>query len=148
MYRQALEIKKNALGENHPSVATSYNNLAELLKDQNKLAEAEAMFRQALAIRKNALGEDHPSLTNMRGNLGIVLDAKARKLDEDGASDPAALAQIYSEAADMLAFSQSLSQSPSLSQFAAKDEDVLRCRKRAAEPAPGRRPYSAYYSGV
>ena len=70
---------------------------------------------------------------NAVGNLGILLDAKACQLEEDGASDPAALAQIYTEAADMLAFSQSLSQSPSLSQFAAKDEDVLRCRKRAAE---------------
>ena len=135
MLRRALEINKIALGENDPDVVTSYNNLANLLRAQNKLAEAEPMLRRALAIWENALGEDHPNVATSRGNLFVLLDAKARQLDEDGASDPAALAQIYTETADMLAFSQSLSQSPSLSQFAAKDEDVLRCRRRAAELA-------------
>ena len=41
-----------------------------------------------------------------------------------GASDPAALARIYTEAADMQTFA-----------CGAEDEDVLRCRQRAAELA-------------
>ena len=32
LYRQALEIRKRALGENHPGYATSLNNLAVLYK--------------------------------------------------------------------------------------------------------------------
>mgnify|MGYP004091510503 CR=1 FL=1 len=63
-------------------------------------------------------------MATSRGNLGVLLDAKARQLDEDGASDPAALAQIYTEAADMLTF-----------KFGAEHAAVLRCRKRAAELA-------------
>ena len=124
MYRRALAIQENALGENHPDVAKSLNNLAMLLEDQGKLAEAEAMSRRALAIAKTALGEDHPSVASSRGNLGVLLDAKARQLDEAGASDPAALARIYTEAADMQTF-----------KYGAEDEDVLRCRQRAAELA-------------
>ena len=52
------------------------------------------------------------------------LDKKARELDEKGATDPAALAQIYTEAADMQVL-----------KFSAKHEAVVRCRKRAAELA-------------
>ena len=103
-------------------MAHSYNNLAQLLQAQNKLDEAELMFRRALAILKNALGEDHPDVATARGELGYLLDAKARQLDEAGASDPAALARIYTEAADMQTFA-----------YGAEDEDVLRIRRRLAE---------------
>ena len=58
------------------------------------------------------------------GHLGNLLDKKASELDEKGATDPAALAQIYTEAADMQVL-----------KFSAKHEAVVRCRKRAAELA-------------
>ena len=54
----------------------------------------------------------------------VGLDKKARELDEKGATDPAALAQIYTEAADMQVL-----------KFSAKHEAMVRCRKRAAELA-------------
>ena len=63
-------------------------------------------------------------MANTRGSLGILLDKKARKLDEAGASDPAALARIYTEAADMATF-----------KFGAEHDGVLRCRERAADLA-------------
>ena len=34
LYKESLTIKKKVLGEEHPSVATGLNNLAELLSDQ------------------------------------------------------------------------------------------------------------------
>ena len=113
-----------APGENHSDLASSLNNVAMSLQAENKLAEAEPMYRRVLAIQENAFGENHPKVASSRGNLGILLDAKACQLEEDGASDPAALAQIYTEAADMLTF-----------RYGAEDEDVLRCRQRAAELA-------------
>mmetsp|Transcript_4240 Transcript_4240/g.13992 ORF Transcript_4240/g.13992 Transcript_4240/m.13992 type:complete len:100 (+) Transcript_4240:38-337(+) len=34
LYERSLEIRKKALGEDHPAVATALNNLAELLRAQ------------------------------------------------------------------------------------------------------------------
>ena len=48
------------LGERHPGTASSYSNLAGVLGDQGKLAEAERMHRRALATRLKALGDGHP----------------------------------------------------------------------------------------
>ena len=62
MHRQALDVRKRALGEDHPDVATSLNNIALVLSDQGRLDEALVMHRQALDIRKRALGEDHPGV--------------------------------------------------------------------------------------
>ncbi|MFN7999618.1 MAG: tetratricopeptide repeat protein [Acidobacteriota bacterium] len=37
-------------GADHPNVATDLNNLAQLLQDTNRLAEAEPLMRRALKI--------------------------------------------------------------------------------------------------
>ncbi len=61
LYRQALEICRTALGEDHPDYATSLNNLAELYRAMGDHAAALPLYRQALEIRRTALGEDHPT---------------------------------------------------------------------------------------
>ncbi len=40
----------------HPDVAQSLNNLAELYRVQGRYAEAEPLYQRALAIREKALG--------------------------------------------------------------------------------------------
>ena len=60
MYQRALAIEEKALGPEHPDVATSLNNLAELYRDQGKYGEAEPLYQRALAIDEKALGPDHP----------------------------------------------------------------------------------------
>ena len=50
LFRQALEIRKRALGENHPDYANSLNNLAELYYAQGQLAAAEQFLRQGLTL--------------------------------------------------------------------------------------------------
>ena len=52
LYRQALEIRKQVLGENHPDYAASLNNLAGLYQPMGDYAKAEPLCRQALEIRK------------------------------------------------------------------------------------------------
>ena len=47
LYRQALEICRTALGENHPHYATSLNNLALLYQDMGDHAAALPLCRQA-----------------------------------------------------------------------------------------------------
>jgi tetratricopeptide (TPR) repeat protein len=69
LYLQALELRKQLLGENHPDVATSLNNLAKLYESQGKYEEAEPLYLQALAIAEQALGENHPNTVTFRENL-------------------------------------------------------------------------------
>ncbi|MCE2665183.1 MAG: tetratricopeptide repeat protein [Microcystis sp. 53602_E8] len=69
LYLQALELRKRLLGENHPYVANSLNNLAKLYYFQGKYEEAEPLYLQALAIAEQALGENHPTTVKIRENL-------------------------------------------------------------------------------
>jgi hypothetical protein len=50
LYQRSLVIKEKAVGPNHPSVATSLNNLAELYRATNRTSEAEALEKRANAI--------------------------------------------------------------------------------------------------
>ena len=54
--RRALAIWEESFGPGHPNVATSLNNLAQLLWATNRLAEAEPLMRRALAIDEESFG--------------------------------------------------------------------------------------------
>jgi tetratricopeptide (TPR) repeat protein len=54
-------------------VAQSLSNLGNVLYDQRKFAEAEAMYREALAMRKKLLGSENPQVADSLNNLGNVL---------------------------------------------------------------------------
>ncbi len=60
--RRALTISEKSLGTEHPNVATGLNNLATLLQNTNRLAEAEPLMRRALAINEKSLGTEHPTV--------------------------------------------------------------------------------------
>jgi tetratricopeptide (TPR) repeat protein len=69
LYIQALELRKQLLGENHPDTATSLNNLANLYYSQGKYEQAEPLYIQALEIAEQTLGENHPLRVTIRNNL-------------------------------------------------------------------------------
>ncbi|GBE76429.1 hypothetical protein myaer87_36560 [Microcystis aeruginosa NIES-87] len=56
---QALAIRKNILGENHPDIARSLNILARIYRTQGRYTEAESLLKEALAIYKQQLGATH-----------------------------------------------------------------------------------------
>jgi hypothetical protein len=56
----------------------SINNLASLLQDQGKLAEAEPLLRVCLAVRRRVLGEDHPSTLMSIDNLASLLQDQGK----------------------------------------------------------------------
>ncbi len=60
LYKRSLAIREKALGPDHPDVATSLNNLAELYRAQNQYAQAEPLYKRSLAIREKAFGVSHP----------------------------------------------------------------------------------------
>jgi tetratricopeptide (TPR) repeat protein len=77
-FRRAIEIDKKALGNDHPDVGRGYNNLAHLLKDEGRYAEAEPLYRQAIEINEKTLGKDHPNSAIDYNNLARLLQAQGK----------------------------------------------------------------------
>jgi tetratricopeptide (TPR) repeat protein len=82
------------LGERHPQVAGSLNNLAYLYQSQGRYDEAEPLYRQALELRRELLGERHPQVATSLNNLAGLYESQGR-YDE---AEP-----LYLEALAMLA---------------------------------------------
>ncbi|MBN3962580.1 MAG: tetratricopeptide repeat protein [Nostoc sp. NMS8] len=77
-YKQCLEVTKKCLGEEHPFVAESLNNLAGLYYSQGRYSEAEPLFIQALALRRQLLEEEHPDIAQSINNLAGLYKSQGR----------------------------------------------------------------------
>ncbi len=66
------------LGPEHPDVAESLNNLAELYRAQGKYAGAEPLYKRALAIWEKALGPEHPNVVKGLENYAALLRKTGR----------------------------------------------------------------------
>jgi hypothetical protein len=51
----------------------SMSNLALVLGDQSKYAQAEEMHQEVLRLRETVLGKEHPNALTSMSNLAIVL---------------------------------------------------------------------------
>jgi CHAT domain-containing protein/tetratricopeptide (TPR) repeat protein len=78
LYEKALDVRRKALGEDHPYTAASYNNLAFSLQAQGKYPEAQPLFEKALAIWRNALGEDQPLTATGYNNVAFNLKSRGK----------------------------------------------------------------------
>ncbi|MEM7156782.1 MAG: serine/threonine-protein kinase [Myxococcota bacterium] len=78
---RALAIREEALGPEHPAVASSLNGVAAILRRQGKLDEALEHHRRALAIREAALGPRHPMIASSLNNMSNVLVQKGQTTD-------------------------------------------------------------------
>ncbi len=76
---RALGIREKALGAEHPSVATTLNNLAVLYYKQGKFEEAARAFERIITIIEKALGPEHPNLAVAMSNYAAIL----AKLERD-----------------------------------------------------------------
>ncbi|RLN78612.1 hypothetical protein BBJ28_00011602 [Nothophytophthora sp. Chile5] len=99
MYRQSLKIREVTLGENHPQVAQSLNNLAVFLSNQldtqhlsesemvEQRAEIGRLYERALRIRRSRLGnasfETAATLNNMGNFKRLAVRALLRSCHED-----------------------------------------------------------------
>ncbi|MBE9098235.1 tetratricopeptide repeat protein [filamentous cyanobacterium LEGE 07170] len=70
--QQALELRETVLGETHPDVAISLNNLAELYRLQGNYAAAEPLYQRSLTILEAVLGETHPTVATSLNNLALL----------------------------------------------------------------------------
>ncbi len=78
LYKQALSLRQELLGERHPDVASSLNNLAALYYWQGRCEEAEPLYKQALSLRQELLGERHPDVASSLNNLALLYDWQGR----------------------------------------------------------------------
>ncbi len=68
-YEMCLETAEQRLGANHPSTATSLNNLAALYDSMGNYPAALPLFERALQIHEQQLGANHPSTSTSLNNL-------------------------------------------------------------------------------
>ncbi|TRU11576.1 MAG: tetratricopeptide repeat protein, partial [Microcystis aeruginosa Ma_MB_F_20061100_S19] len=73
LYLEALDLRKQLLGDNHPDVAQSLNNLAYLYQSQGRYKEAEPLYREAIKIATQVLGDNHPDSQTIMENYKTML---------------------------------------------------------------------------
>ena len=84
-YAQAVSLAGDALvlarqiwGEEHPNVAISLNNLADLYKSQGRYAEAQPLCQQVLEMTKRLFVGDHPDVAGSLNNLALLYKFQGR----------------------------------------------------------------------
>jgi serine/threonine protein kinase/tetratricopeptide (TPR) repeat protein len=74
--RRALELRREALGPDHPDTLETMNSLGVTYQQDGQFRRAVPLLEQALAKRKKKLGRDHPNtLTGMNNLASAYRDA-------------------------------------------------------------------------
>ena len=71
-HEKCLNIQLAKLGQDHPDVATTYNNIAFVYAVQNKFNEALGFFKKSLEISDVKLGTAHPSTRIVQQGIDIM----------------------------------------------------------------------------
>jgi tetratricopeptide (TPR) repeat protein len=79
----SLAIYENALGPEHPAVATLLNNLGQVDKAEGRCADAEPPIKRSLAIREKVLGRDHPDVARSLNNLADLFERQRHYADAE-----------------------------------------------------------------
>jgi tetratricopeptide (TPR) repeat protein len=69
LFEQALEIDRRALGPEHPTVAITLSNLANVMARSGAMDEALPIYRKAYSTLVTAYGPEHPLSRAVRANL-------------------------------------------------------------------------------
>ncbi len=69
---KAIKLKKELLGDCHPEISTSLNNLAQLYADMGQYEKALPLQQQALKVYEKTLGDEHPGVALSLNNLAIL----------------------------------------------------------------------------
>jgi tetratricopeptide (TPR) repeat protein len=77
-YQVGLMNLRDRLGNEHPDVATSLNNLALLYQMQGRYSEAEPLYYEALQLEQRLLGNDHSSIATCLNNLALLYESQRR----------------------------------------------------------------------
>jgi len=72
------QLNQRLFTGDHPNVALSLNNLANLYEFQGKLGEAESLYQQALAMFQRLFADDHPHMALILNNLGLLYKSQGK----------------------------------------------------------------------
>ena len=81
--KQALSARQQVLGSEHPDVALSLNNLAELYVAQGMYTDAEPLLERAFSIWNEVLGPVHPSTALSLNNLAGLYYTQGKYADAE-----------------------------------------------------------------
>jgi len=101
LLKKTMEIRREVLGEDHPSYATSLNNLAMLYHAMGRYTDAEPLCTKAMEIWREVRGEDHPSYATILSNLARLYAATGRAdealklMEEAAAVDDRMISQVF-----------------------------------------------------
>jgi tetratricopeptide (TPR) repeat protein len=74
-WERAVDLRRGALGPDHPDTLTSLNDLADSYRVQSAFAQAEPLFIKVLETRRRVLGEQNPAtLSSMNELANLYLD--------------------------------------------------------------------------
>ena len=76
---RALQVAQNNDGPDHPNVALSLSNLAELYEAQMEYAKAEQLYKRSLKILEKAYGQDSPFLVPTLLNMASLYNNIGRE---------------------------------------------------------------------
>jgi tetratricopeptide (TPR) repeat protein len=71
-YQKSLNIKEKVYGENHPSTATSYNNIAILYYTIEDFKNAYKYMKWAVEVWSVVLPASHPDLKDSIEGLEVI----------------------------------------------------------------------------
>jgi len=75
MYEENLQILEAELGPQHPSVATTLNNLAGLYESMGDYEKTLPLYQRALEISEKVLGTQHPDVATTLNNLAGLYES-------------------------------------------------------------------------
>ncbi len=78
LYIEALNLRKELLGDSHPDIAQALNNLAAFYVAQGLYSQAEQLFLKVLLIVKNQFGNKHPQVASTMNNLATIYGSLGR----------------------------------------------------------------------
>jgi len=120
--KKALQIAEQTVGPNHPSMATSLNNLATLYYSQGQYAQAEPLYKRSLAIDEKALGPNHPNVATDLNNLAALYKTQGQ------CAPTQIISELFKrEGLDGVAYKSNLGKGFNLVLFNLEAADIINC---------------------
>ena len=81
--QQLLALREEAVGPDHPEVASASATLANLYYSQGRYPDAELLYKRSLSILEHSLGPTHPYVARSLSNLALLYVSQARSADAE-----------------------------------------------------------------